>query len=118
MDQLPSTRMRHFDKEITSVQLFLPRQSCHRQHRCKAESPCLSSMKQILDLPLSRPFLHIDFECVLILDAVGAASKDVPLGPLGVVHKFHKTFPLVLFWNHDEDETVLAFIHTPRIHVP
>ena len=118
MGQLSSAGMGYFNKEIAGAELFLSRQSGHRQHWRKTEPPRLAGMKQILDLPLPCPFFHIDFERVLILDAAGAIGKNLPLGPLRVAHEFHEAFPLVLFWNHDEDETILAFIHAPRIHVP
>ena len=75
-------------------------------------------MEQVLYLPLSCPFFHVDFERVLILDAIGTAGKNLPLGPLGIAHEFHEPFPLVLFRHNEENEAVLALIHAPWIHVP
>src|SRR5262245_42986255 len=114
MSERSRARMRHVNKEIAGAELFLPRQPCHRQYWRKTEPPRLPSMKQLLHFPLSRPFFYIDFERILILDAVGATGKNVPPGPLRVAHELHQAIPLVLFRNNEKNETVLALEHAPR----
>jgi hypothetical protein len=110
--------MRHLDKEITGVQLFLARQSGHRQHWRKAEPSRLTGMKEFLHLPLPCPFFQVDFECILILDATSTVSENLPLCPLRVAHEFYQAFPLIFFRHNEKDEAISAFVHAPRVHVP